>query len=98
MRYVLSVLLLVAVLPAALAQDNEAEKLFRDMEKKVKAANAVQITVDIEIRAIKGSESENKLKDKVFKAKGFLLMTKDNKVQMKMRGENVGMEIVSSGK
>jgi len=141
MRYVLSVLLLIALLPAALAQDKEAEKLFRGMEKKIKAANAVQITVAIEIGAIKGSDNENKLKDKVskandkvskandkvskandkiaalvkaqeefkkkdedrlkdkeFKANGFLLLTKDNKVQLKIRGGNVGMEMVSNGK
>lgn len=56
MHYVLSVLLLLVLLPAAQAQDKdkEAEKLFRDLEKKIKAADAVQVTFDIELRAIKG--------------------------------------------
>src|SRR5205809_762291 len=32
-----------ALVPAALAQDKEAEKLFRDMEKKIKGAKALEI-------------------------------------------------------
>jgi internalin A len=77
---------------------NEAEKLFRAMEKKIKAANAVQVAVDIELRAIKGREKETQLKDKVSKANGFLLLTKDNKVRLNISGEYVGMEMVSNGK
>ena len=92
MRCLLTFALLATVAWPAAAQENQAEKLFRDLEKKVKAANAVQINVVIEIRAIKGN------KDKVSKANGFLLWTKDIKVQMKIRGENVGMEMVSNGK
>src|SRR5438093_1271331 len=45
MRYVLSVLLLPALVSPALAQDNEAEKLFRAMEKKTQAAKAIQLPV-----------------------------------------------------
>src|ERR1700730_8935350 len=98
MRYGLSVLLVTALLPTAQAQDNEAEKLFRDLERKIKAANAVQATVDIELRAIKGSEEDSKLADKVSKATGFLLLTKDSKVRLKISGEYLGMELVSNGK
>jgi outer membrane lipoprotein-sorting protein len=68
------------------------------MEKKIKAAHAVQVAVDIELRAIKGREDESRLKGKVSRANGFLLWTKDNKSRMKISGEYVGMELVSNGK
>jgi outer membrane lipoprotein-sorting protein len=54
MRYVLSVLLLHAMVTGSPAQDNEAERLFRAMENKIKSAKAIQVNADIEIRAIKG--------------------------------------------
>lgn len=98
MRYVLSILLLPALLPVALAQDNEAEKLFRDMEKKIKAANAVQVTVEIELRAIKGREKESKIGDGVSKAKGSLVLTKDNQARLRIRDEYLGITLVSNGK
>ncbi len=48
MRYALLALLLPALLrlPSALAQDNEAENLFRDFEKKVKNVKAIRVAVD----------------------------------------------------
>jgi outer membrane lipoprotein-sorting protein len=98
MRYFLSVLLLPALLPQALAQNKEAEKLFHAMEKKIKAAKAVQITVDIELRAIKGQEKNFDLKGDPGKFKGFLLFTKDNKARLKISRDFVGMEMVSNGK
>ncbi len=45
MRYVLSALLVLALLPRALAQANEAEKLFRAMEKKITQAEAFKVAV-----------------------------------------------------
>src|SRR5690242_11374031 len=51
MRYVLSVLLLHAVVPGSPAQDNEAERLFRAMENKLKSARTIQVDADIELRA-----------------------------------------------
>jgi outer membrane lipoprotein-sorting protein len=77
---------------------NEAEKLFRAMETKIKAASAVQITADIELRAIKGREEESKLKGGVSRAKGSFLWTNDNKARLKISGEYVGRELVSNGK
>lgn len=101
MRYILSVLLLPALLPAARGQENEAEKLFRAMEKKIRAATAVQIIFDIELREIEAKEES---KDKVTKAKGVLLLTKDNKVRLKIIGVDpldedfAGRKMVSNGK
>jgi hypothetical protein len=63
-------MLTAALVPGALGQDNEAEKLFRDMEKKITAAKAIQVTADIELRAIKGREKESKIGDGVSKGKG----------------------------
>src|ERR1700682_2336443 len=79
MRYVLSVLLWVVLLPVALAQDNEAEKLFRDMEKKILAAKSFEVPFDYQI--------ENRAGEKwKWKTKGTLLVTKDNKAQLKIIG------------
>ena len=52
MRLIVSATLLVAVLPA-FAQENEAEKLFRSMEKKICAAKALKlvVTADVEFNA-----------------------------------------------
>jgi outer membrane lipoprotein-sorting protein len=98
MRYVLSVILLLALLPVALAQDNEAEKLFRDLEKKIKAADAVHVTVAIEIKAIPGREEETTFKGKIRKARSSFLFTKDNKARLMISGFSVGLEMVSNGK
>jgi outer membrane lipoprotein-sorting protein len=90
MRYALSILLFPALCSPVLAQDKDAEKLFRDVEKKIKAANAVEITFEIEV--------------KKKKLKGSLFHTKDNKTQLKIsgdlgQGDRKGtLELVSDGK
>jgi outer membrane lipoprotein-sorting protein len=68
------------LLPAALvlpvqAQDNEAEKLFRDMRKKLGAADAIRFSVSTEIK------TANKDGDSSFK--GSVLLAKGNKAQLK---------------
>ncbi len=98
MRWLLTLALLALAAWPATAQENEAEKLFSDLEKKIKAATAIEVTVEIELRAIKGRDEDSKLKDKVGRANGFLLLTKDDKVRLKISGEYVGMEMVSNGK
>lgn len=74
------------------AQGNEAEKLFRAMEEKIKTAKTVQVTFDIEMKG----------KDKQAKSKGSLLFTKDNKARLKTSGNETGkdvtVEMVSDGK
>jgi outer membrane lipoprotein-sorting protein len=84
-------LLAAALLPPALAQDNEAEKLFRDMEQKIKSAKAVEVvfTYQLEGKTTKGS----------------LLLTKDNKARLQLSGHfyigvkgNATFELVSDGK
>jgi outer membrane lipoprotein-sorting protein len=89
MRYVLSLLMLPAWLSLASAQDNDAEKLFRDMEKKIKAAKAFEVTFVYQV--------ENK------KTKGELLLTKDNKARLKVSGafgdkRNASFELVADGR
>lgn len=82
-------LLVLALAAPALAQDNEAEKLFRAMEKKIKAAEAVEVafTFQVEKSATRGS----------------LVLTKDNKARLKISGSFGGkrkatVELVSDGK
>src|SRR5262249_9280881 len=57
---------------------NEAEKLFRAMEKKVSDAKAIQVAVDVHIRAIEGKENESKLGGKTIRRSGTLLMAKED--------------------
>jgi hypothetical protein len=87
-------LLAAALAPPTLAQDNEAEKLFRAMEKKIKEAKAFQITATIELKG--------ETKDRGGRLKGFLLLTNDNKAHLKISGsisgEAVKRELVSDGK
>jgi outer membrane lipoprotein-sorting protein len=94
MRHILSILLWSVLLPVALAQDNEAEKLFRDMEKKLHAAKAFQLAVTI--------ETKGDTKDRVGSFKGSLLLTNDNKARLKISGDDFGearnWEIISNGK
>jgi outer membrane lipoprotein-sorting protein len=98
MRFVLSVLLLHALVTGSPAQDNEAERLFRAMENKIKSAKAIQVNADIELRAIKGKEDDSKIGNGVSKAKGNLLLTKDNQVRLTIRNEYLGMILISDGK
>jgi outer membrane lipoprotein-sorting protein len=93
MRYVLSVLAWSFLLPVALAQDNEAEKLFRDMEKKIRAAKSFEITFDYQVEDLAGTKRSSK---------GTLLLTKDNKAGLKVSGYFEGkrdapLELVSDG-
>src|SRR5262249_8223786 len=94
MRYALSLLLLLALIRLALAQENEAEKLFRDVEKKVRAAKAFQVAVTI--------EAKGNAKDRVGDFKGSLLVTNDNKARLKISGDDFGegrnWQMFSNGK
>jgi outer membrane lipoprotein-sorting protein len=89
MRYALSLLLLPALASPALAQDNDAEKLFRDMEKKILSAKSSEVTVTYRI--------EKK------KTKATLLVTNDNKARLKISGHfadqrKATFELVADGK
>jgi outer membrane lipoprotein-sorting protein len=84
-------LLAAALVPAARAQDKEAEKLFRDMEKNISGANAVEVvfTYQLEGKTTKGS----------------LLLTNDNKARLQVSGpfsfgikRDATFELVSDGK
>src|SRR5262249_2425174 len=94
MRYALPLLLLSALPLSAPAQENEAEKLFGDMEKKITAAKAFQVSVAIETRG--------DTKDRVGRFRGSLLLTNDNKARLKVSGNDFGevrnWELISDGK
>jgi outer membrane lipoprotein-sorting protein len=81
-------LLATVFLSPALAQDNEAEKLFRGMEKKLLAAKAFEVTFDYQFQGRK--------------AKGELLVTQENKMRLKVIGhfekQKAGFELVADGK
>lgn len=81
--------LAASLLSSTLAQDNEADKLFRGMEKKLLAAKAFEVKFDYQFEKRK--------------AKGELLVTQDNKVRLKVVGHfeekrKAGFELVSDGK
>lgn len=83
--------LAAALVPTALAYDKEAEKLFRDTEKKIKGAKAVEIVFTYQIN--------HKT------AKGSLLLTQEDKALLRIRGHyypgvqgNPRFELVSDGR
>jgi outer membrane lipoprotein-sorting protein len=87
-------LLAVVLAPPALAQDNEAEKLFRAMEKMVRAAEAVEVAFTYQV--------EDQARKK-WTTKGTLLLTKDKKARLMVSGyfgekPKATFELVSDGK
>jgi hypothetical protein len=77
--------LTAALVPAVQAQDKQAEKLFRAMEKRIKGAKALEIVFTYQV---KGKT-----------AKGSLLLTNDDKARLRVRGEgNPSFELISDGK
>jgi outer membrane lipoprotein-sorting protein len=84
-------LLAAALVPAAPAQENAAEKLFRAMEKKIRSAKALEVvfTYQFEGKATKGS----------------FLLTNDNKARLRVSGPfsfgvkgDAGFVLISDGK
>jgi outer membrane lipoprotein-sorting protein len=92
MRCALILLLTTMLQLPAAAQENDGEKFFREIEKKIKAADAIQAASSISIQ-VQGKEV-------VFK--GSLLLTKDNKARLLLNGNEGGLpfnvEMVSDGK
>jgi outer membrane lipoprotein-sorting protein len=86
-------LLAAALVPSVRAQDNEGEKLFRAMEKKIQTARAFRVAF-----TIKGQGDMDRVAD----FRGALLLTNDNKARLTARGDDVGearrWEMVSDGK
>src|SRR5436309_10597282 len=98
MRYAMAILVMSAALPPSFAQDNDAEKLFRAMEQKIKSAKAIRVSTDIELRANKSREEESKIGNGVSKEKGTLLVTKDKRARLTIRNEYLGITLISDGK
>src|SRR5262245_25508372 len=87
-------LLAAALVPSVRAQENEGEKLFRAMEKKIRTARAFRVTFTI--------KGQGDTKDRVASFRGSLLLTNDNKARLKVKGDDFGearrWEMVSDGK
>ncbi len=83
MRCLLSALLLPTLLqlPLALAQENEGEKLFRAMEKKITAAKVIQIVAEMDDQG------------EAAKFKASLILTKGNKARVRVRGDVKGQKM-----
>jgi outer membrane lipoprotein-sorting protein len=83
--------LLAVLVPAFAVQGNDAEKLFRDMEKKIAEAKSLRVASDIDV---KDKREGGTLKSSLALAPG-------NKVRMTMKGKGGGkeveIEVVSDG-
>ena len=75
----MAILVMSGLASVALAQDNDAEKLYRAMEKKLLEAKAVQFNVKGEIK------TANLELDSSYK--GTVLLGQDNKVRVKLSGD-----------
>ncbi len=83
MRCLLSVLMLPTLvqLPLALAQENEGEKLFRAMEKRITAAKVIQISAETDEQA------------EAAKFKASLILTRGNKARVHVQGDVGGQKM-----
>jgi outer membrane lipoprotein-sorting protein len=83
--------LLAVLVPAFAAQGNDAEKLFRDLEKKIDAAKSLRLASDIDV---KDKREGGTLRSSLALAPG-------GKVRMTMKGKGGGkeveIEVVSDG-
>jgi outer membrane lipoprotein-sorting protein len=90
MRWLLATALLMVAAPAY-AQENEAEKLFRAMEKKITSAKSLKVA----------SEADFDLGGQVIKFKGSSQQAEGNKARVEFEGEIFGtafkMSLVSDG-
>src|ERR1700678_3512610 len=91
MRWLLTFALLVLAAWPAAAQENEAEKLFRAMEKKLLAAKTLQIRFDSSVTIPPQTGS----------LKGTLMLGEGDKFRLEFGGEPFGVEgkttVVSDG-
>src|SRR5262249_28203802 len=91
MRYALLALLVPSV--AAAGERNEAEKLFRDLEKKVAKAKTVRVAFAAQVTLGKEGEGD---------VKGLVALAEGNKGRVELKGRMFGKEesalIVADGK
>ena len=92
MRWFLTLALAATAVCPAAAEPNEAEKLYRDMEQKVKAAKTLRVRYDLTI---------TDANDKEGKVKGALILGEGDKYRAegvgRMFGEEVHFVTVSDG-
>jgi outer membrane lipoprotein-sorting protein len=88
----LLVLLLPAFAPAG-GEGNEAEKLYRDLEKRVTQANTVRVA--FEARLMKGAKEAGHMK-------GVIVVGEGNQARMEVKGQvdgkDMALEMTSDGK
>ena len=91
MRWLLTLALLALVAWPAAAQENEAEKLFRAMEQKVRTAKTLQLRFDSSVTIPPQTGS----------LKGTLILGEGDKVRLEFGGKPFGVEfkltVVSDG-
>jgi outer membrane lipoprotein-sorting protein len=84
MRWLPALPLLAAAAWPAAAQDNEAEKLFRAMEQKVRSARTVRLRFDLSMAGALGTKGN---------VKGTLLLGEGDKYRVEMDGTVFGQAV-----
>src|SRR5262245_7965299 len=83
--------LLAVLVPAFAVQGNDAEKLFREMEKKITSAKSLRVASDIEVKDKREGGT----------LKTSLALTADNKLRLTMKGKvggkDLDIDLVSDG-
>src|SRR5437016_4324735 len=83
MRWLLTLALLAVTAWPAAAQENDAEKLFREMEKKVRAARTLQLRFDASITGADAKKGN---------VKGTLILGEGDKLRAEAEGNLFGEE------
>lgn len=82
MRYSLALIVFLGTALPALGQENDAEKLFRAMEKKIKEARTLRVSGEVEAKIGKGGT-----------LKFELLVGEGNKARLELAGNIEGMDL-----
>jgi hypothetical protein len=103
MRCFLTLALLALMTWPAAAQENEAEKLFRDLEQKVRAAKTLQVRFDAIITGpeVKNTDDKKNVDPKKWHFKGSTILGEGDKFRAEYEGNLFGQEtkytVVSDG-
>jgi outer membrane lipoprotein-sorting protein len=84
MRWLTALALLAVTAWPAVAQDNEAEKLFRAMEQKVRSAQTLRLRFDLSVAGALGTKGN---------VKGTLVLGEGDKYRVEMEGKVFGQAV-----